>query len=251
MKRLIIFGCICVMLIGSVWAAGASNQSAKTSNDERNIKEFPPPGVNPPLTPSEFVWFFGYIPANAYAVHTYAMTNNHEDTVTITKVVPGCDCTFPPRVPIVVPPGETKLLKIGFDTKTYSGETNRDVHIVTDFAENPKMDLYFASVVAYQPRTVRINPPSTVFITGKAKQEFAISNLLDSEVKVRLIVDNDSSMSVSETEFTLDGKESHRIDITPNWDNIMYGPQHNAVTAEFERGEEAFRITIPIKTNKF
>ncbi|MEZ5359159.1 MAG: DUF1573 domain-containing protein [Candidatus Zixiibacteriota bacterium] len=243
MRRLVILGSMFLVLAGLLTAAG--------SNDERNIKEFPPPGVNPPLTPSEFVWFFGYIPANAYVTHNYVMTNNHEDTVTITGVIPGCDCTFPPRTPIVVPPGESRLVKIGFDTKTYSGETNRDIHIVTDYEENPEMDLYFASVVAYQPRTVRINPPSTVFIMGKEKQEFTVSNLLDSDVKVRLILDNDSTLATSVKEFELDGKESQTFTLIPYWKKLPYGPDHNGITAEFERGEEAFRITIPVKTNKF
>lgn len=244
MKYTILFLCLFLIPAVTLGAAGGAD-------DDRNIKEFPPPGVNPPLTPSEYVWFFGYIPRDSYVTHHYAMTNTHEDTVTITDIVPGCDCTFPPRTPIVVPPGETRLVKIGFDTKTYTGETNRDIHIVTDYAENPKMDLYFASMVAYQPRTVRIEPPSTVFIAGKEKQAFTISNLLDNDVTVRLIVDNDSTMNVSDTEFTLDGKESHEFTIMPDWEKLLYGPQYNSVVAEFERGPEVFRVTIPVKTNKF
>ncbi len=245
MKLCLAVGCFLLLACGLAFSADPAQK------DNRNIEEFPPPGVNPPLVPSEYVWFFGYIPKDGWVTHHYSMTNNHEDTVTITKLIPGCDCTQLPRVPIVVPPGESRLIEVGFNTKTYSGETNRDVHVITDFAENPNMDLFFASMVGYQPRTVKVTPPSTVFIAGKEKQTFSVANLLDSEVKVRILIDNDSTMSVTETEFTLDEKESMEFSVLPDWKKLEYGPKYKTIAIEFERGTEIFRVSIPIKSNKF
>ena len=218
--------------------------------DPQNIDKIPPPGVNPPLTPTEFVWFYGYIPAGTWVCHNYGLTNNRKDTVTITQLVPGCDCTQVPKTPIKIAPGETTFIKVQFDTKTYSGETNRDVHVITDYKENPAMDLYFASMIGVHPRTVSIDPPSTVFIAGKDYQTFKVSNLIDESTEVRIIIDNDSTLSVSESTFTLKGKEAKEFTISPLWDKLTYGPSYNCVIVEFIR-KEVFRVSIPVKTNRF
>ncbi|MCK5126552.1 MAG: DUF1573 domain-containing protein [candidate division Zixibacteria bacterium] len=243
MRLTVVLSIIFLLLSGSIYAADPVK-------DSRNIDEFHQPGENSPLVPSEYVWFFGYIPTDGWVAHSFSLTNNHEDTVTILKFIPGCDCTHVPRTPITFAPGETKLVKIDFDTKTYSGETNRDVHVMTDYKVNPNLDLYFASVIGMRPRTVKISPASTVFIAGKEKQTISVINLIDEDVDVKIIIDMDSSLSVSKASFELEGEETVEFDIIPNWDKVGFGPQHYSVTVEFER-EDAFRISIPVKTNKF
>ena len=110
--------------------------------------------------------------------HHYVLHNSNPDTVTILSLVPGCDCTHVPKTPIVIPPGQSHLLEVQFDTRTYFGETNRDVHVVTNHKPNAEMDLYFGSVAARAPGSVTIEPSSTAFILGKNSQAFTIKNLV-------------------------------------------------------------------------
>jgi hypothetical protein len=203
-----------------------------------------------PLIPSEYVWFFGYIPEGAWVSHHFTLQNPHPDTVIITSLVPGCDCTHVPKPPIVIPPGENRLLKVLFDTRTYFGETNRDVHIVTNYAPHPEMDLYFGSIAAGTPGSVAIDPPSTVFIVGKDSQTFTIRNLTGETTQFRLFVDNDSSLTISEDRFSLPGKGEKTITARPVWEKFPTGPSYSSLVMEVIR-TKPFRVTIPIKINKF
>lgn len=233
MKKYIVFLFALILLAGSIGAA-----------DKKS---------NQPLLPldcDEFLWHFGMIPRDAQVSHHYALTNNNEDTVTITEVVSDCDCTRLPKFPIAIPPGETHLFKVQYDTKTYFGETNRDIHLVTDFKPAPEMTIYFTSLASRLPNTIAVTPRSTAFIPGKNSQQFIIENLADDKAEFTLIMDNDSVFTVSETNFKLKGKQKHEIIVSPLWDKIPNGSHYSCIVVEVSR-KERFRVTIPIKINKF
>ena len=209
-----------------------------------------PVASQPPLVPSEQVWIYGYIPKDGWVSHHYFLTNPHKDTITIKELIPGCDCTYLPKGPITIPPGGTYLLESTFDTRTYFGETNRDIHIVTDFAPNPEMDLYFLSVVDRQPGSVEIAPTSTAFIEGKETQTFKIKNLSDDATHFVVHVDNDSLFTVSQNELSSSGKGEVQFTATPIWDRIHAGTTHTCIVVDVIRDKE-LRITIPITVSKY
>jgi hypothetical protein len=204
----------------------------------------------PPLVPSEFNWLFGFIPRDAQVCHHYVLANIHADTVTIERIEPGCDCTHTPRPPVSIAPGESYDFQVLFDTRTYIGQTNRNIRIVTDYEPNPEMYLYFMSAVARAPKTITISPSSTAFIVGKEKQVFTIKNLEDEKTGFTIYIDNDSSLAVSETSFTLKGKAEKEIAVFPIWERVPEGPHYRCLVIEVVR-KEAFRVAVPIKLNKF
>ncbi len=203
-----------------------------------------------PLDPDNFFWQFGMIPRDAQVGHHYALTNNKEKTVTITEIISDCDCTHIPKTPIVVAPGETYMMKVLFDTKTYYGETNRDIHLVTDYEPSPEMTIYFTSLTARLPNTISITPNTTAFITGKDSQMFTIQNLVDEKTGFKVFMDNDSLFTLSESEFTLKGQKKKELTVMPVWDLIPKGPLYTCIVVEVIR-EKSFRVSIPIKINRF
>ncbi len=204
----------------------------------------------PPLTVSENVWLYGFIPKDSWVSHHFVLTNPHAEPVTILTLTPGCDCTHVPRGPVTIPPGKTYLLKVLFDTRTYFDETNRDVHIVTDYRPSPEMDIYFGSIASRSPTTVSVTPPSTAFIPGKSSQEFIIKNLSDETSHFRVFIDNDSTLTVAPDFLTLNAQGEGRIVVTPRWDLFPVGPTYSCLVVEVAR-KQPFRFTIPIKINKF
>jgi hypothetical protein len=209
-----------------------------------------PEPVRLPLEPDQYMWQFGMIPRDGWVSHHYALTNTHEDTVTITEIVNDCDCTHIPKMPVSIAPGDTYLLKVLFDSKTYVGETNRDIHLITDYQPNPEMTIYFTSLTSRLPNTISIDPRSTAFITGKDSQLFTINNLTDEKARFTVYLDNDSILAVSETEFTINGNQSREIKVSPRWDRIPTGAYRSCLVIEVSR-KEAFRVSVPIKVNKF
>jgi len=204
----------------------------------------------PPLVPSEFVWLFGIIPPNAKVSHHYALTNPHDDTVTIVDIKADCDCTAIPKTPIAIAPGDTYLLRAEFDTRSYYGETNRDIEITTDYDPLPKMIVYFSSIASQMPKSLRISPSMTAFIPGKDSQTFTITNLSRQKTTFTVLIDHDSTLKVSETTFEIDGGQSREITIAPIWDRIVPGYTHSCVVLEFTR-DNTYQVSIPIKLNKF
>ena len=203
-----------------------------------------------PLVPSEFFWFYGIVPVDAWVSHHFILANNHADTVTILKLIPGCDCTHVPSPPIVIPPGHKYLLNVQFDSKTYTGEINRDVHIITDFGSRPEMDLYFGSFIGAYLKSVQVMPTSLLFIPGKAEITVGIRNMVEETTNFKLYVDNDSLVTISKAEFSLKGGQKEDIIVTPKLDRVPTGSTYSCLVLEIIR-KDSKRVTIPIKINKF
>lgn len=204
----------------------------------------------PALIPSEQMWVFGMIPQDGRVSHHYHLTNPHKDTVTILKIETDCDCTRAPKGPVAVPPGKSYLLPVIFDTRTYFGQTNRDIRLVTDYAPNPELTLYFTSFTSRLPGSISISPTSTVFIRGKDAQSFVITNVADEKTEFTILVDHDSSLIVSPATFTLGGKQRQEIKVSPLWDRFPKGEHFRCLVVEAAR-KERFRVSLPIKINKF
>ncbi len=205
----------------------------------------------PPLVVSEMIWLFGMMPRDAKVTHHFALTNQHKDTVTILSIDADCECTTVPKGPVAVPPGETYLLKVGFDSKTYFGETNRDIKITTDYDSLPVMVLYISSLAGETPRTLKITPPLTAFIPGKNEQTFTVENLSDMKTDFAVLIDHDSILVPSETEFTLKGKQSHEFTLSPIWDKVPRGYSYSCAVLEFTRADTSYQASIPITLNKY
>jgi hypothetical protein len=205
----------------------------------------------PPLVASEMIWLFGMMPRDAKVTHHFALTNNHRDTVTILSIDSDCECTTVPKGPIAVAPGETYLLKVGFDSKTYYGETNRDIKLTTNYDSLPVMVLYISSLAGETPRTVKITPPLTAFIPGKNEQTFTIQNLSDMKTEFNVLIDHDSILVPSETEFTLKKKQTQDLTLKPVWDKVSKGYSYSCVVLEFTRADTSYQASIPITLNKY
>jgi len=205
----------------------------------------------PPLVASEMIWLFGTLPRDATVTHHFALTNKHKDTVTILSIDADCECTTVPKAPVAVPPGDTYLMKVVFDSRTYYGETNRDIKITTDYDSLPVMVLYISSLVGDIPRTIKITPPLTAFIPGKNEQTFTVENLSDRKTEFAVLVDHDSILVPSETAFTLKGNQSREFTLSPAWDKVPKGSSYSCVVLEFTRADTSYQASIPITLNKY
>jgi hypothetical protein len=81
---------------------------------------------------------FGYVPQHAEISHTFTLRNAGDDTLKITKVIPGCGCTKAPLEKDVLAPGESSNLEIIFSTRKYKGRISKSPKIVTNEGTAPK-----------------------------------------------------------------------------------------------------------------
>jgi hypothetical protein len=205
----------------------------------------------PPFVPSELIWLFGMIPRDATVTHHFALTNPHKDTITILNIDADCECTKVPKTPISIGPGETYLMKVDFDTRSYVGETNRDIKVTTDYDSLPMVVFYFSSLVGQTPRTITITPPVTAFIPGKNEQSFTVENLSDMKTDFTVLIDHDSAIVPSETEFSLRRGKSQELTLRPVWDKVPQGYSYSCVVLEYTRNDTSYQASIPITLNKY
>ncbi len=204
-----------------------------------------PPTTNSFILPQQ-IWDFGAVPKDCIVTHHFPIINPHPDTITIVDFDADCDCTKLPETPIIILPGETKLIKISFDSKTYYGTTNREIGLMTDYPTDSLQSIYFTSVASQLPVTIRISPVSVAFIPGKEVQIITIENLVVTDSECRLRIDNDEILTVSQERFTLGRYEKIEIEVRPVKDKISDQPIYSSLTLEVQR-EDLFRVSIPIK----
>lgn len=78
---------------------------------------------------------FGKVCQRAQVAHTFWIKSVGDDTLRITKVVPGCGCTKAPLQDSVIAPGDSAALEIFFSTKSYRGIVSKRPYLETNAGE--------------------------------------------------------------------------------------------------------------------
>jgi hypothetical protein len=112
------------------------------------------------------------------------------------------------------------------------------------------MYLYFGTFIGPPLKSLTTSPGSLVFIPGKKSQTVSIANTSPETTRIRVLLDNDSAITVDQTEWQLDPGETRDLQVTPIWDRFSTGSHYASIVIEAIR-KETIRTTIPIKVNKF
>ena len=75
---------------------------------------------------------FGKVSQQVTIYHTFWVKSTGDDTLIITKVVPGCGCTKAPIQDTVLAPGDSTRMQIFFSTWQYRGYVIKKPHIITN-----------------------------------------------------------------------------------------------------------------------
>ncbi len=105
---------LCAILIAGLTALAATSSAA------------------PRLVLEESEFDFGYVPQNAKVSHLFVLKSDGDDSLKITKVVPGCGCTKAPLEKAELAPGESTNLEIIFSTKRYTNRITKNPRIETN-----------------------------------------------------------------------------------------------------------------------
>lgn len=102
---------------------------------------------SPRLTLSEAEFNFGFVPQNARITHVFWLHSTGNDTLKITRVVPGCGCTQAPLDKSLIPQSDSGKLEIIFDTQSYQGNVLKVPRIQTNEVQSDKPIRILADVV--------------------------------------------------------------------------------------------------------
>ena len=136
---------------------------------------------------------FGTVPQNSKISHVYHLQNAGDDTLIISKVVPGCGCTKVPLEKSVLAPGEGTAVEIIFSTGQYNGPVTKHPRLETN-ANPSSRNLVFRATVTGRPDSTSpllIRPYkldlSQFGPTVRDQMKFTVSNTSDEEVSLALV----------------------------------------------------------------
>ncbi len=109
--------------------------------------------AGPAIEIPESEFDFGRVCQNAKVAHIFWIKSVGDDTLRVTKVVPGCGCTQAPLRDSVIAPGDSTDLEIFFSTKSYRGPVSKRPHLETN-ASAENMYVKISAVLLSEPDTV-------------------------------------------------------------------------------------------------
>jgi hypothetical protein len=107
---------------------------------------------------SQKTWDFGFIPRGAKVTHNFLLKNVGNDTLKITNVRKSCGCTAAPLRKAVLPPGDTTLLEVTFNSGSYQGSVSKSVYVESSDPIEPFMDVSFLANVSVPAKLLSFDP---------------------------------------------------------------------------------------------
>lgn len=206
--------------------------------------------AGPEIEIAEDEFSFGIAPQHARVSHVFWIKSVGDDTLRITKIVPGCGCTKVPLDKTVLAPGDSTRLEVIFSTRNYTGKVTKAPKIYTNASEERSMVRIYTQVVP-KPDTTRpiVIMPYKLDVTkrfGKAGDQvkFSIKNVSDKPVGMKTIDQPEGYWSLNLPDMIGAG-ESVQVVLTAN-ESAVVKRYEKSFTIELD-DEAKTRFTVPVK----
>ncbi|MFQ6008146.1 MAG: DUF1573 domain-containing protein [Candidatus Zixiibacteriota bacterium] len=206
--------------------------------------------AGPAIEIPEPAFDFGRVCQNAKIAHTFWIKSTGDDTLRITKVVPGCGCTQAPLRDSTIAPGDSTNLEIFFSTKSFRGPVSKRPYLVTN-ASPEHIYVKISAVLLPEPDTVMpisLSPynldVSQFTERPRRKAKFLIQNKGDQDYELTLV---DWSRQYFDVELPQKVKAGETVE------GLVIVHQ-DKINSEFEQSltfeindEKHTRYTLPVK----
>ncbi|MBU0984925.1 MAG: DUF1573 domain-containing protein, partial [candidate division Zixibacteria bacterium] len=182
--------------------------------------------------------------------HVFRLTSAGDDSLLITKVIPGCGCTQAPLEKAELAPGETTNLEIIFSTKRYSNRVTKSPRIETNEG-SPHKNVHITSNVVTRPDSTYpvIVKPYKLDVSqfGEAVRDemtFTLINVAETPLAVKLISHADTFFDIElPSEIPAGGSVSGTLKVLPD---ALGDSFEKSFTFELN-DEQNSRFTVPVK----
>ncbi len=127
---------------------GRTRLTVSASIEEDFSKMTPTQIANAPkLVVDNKICDFGTIKNGVKKSHSYVLTNKGKSNLIIRKIKSNCGCTVAKIDEKIIKPGESKNLKVTFDSVGRSGRQNKSITIITNDPKNNELRLKIKAIV--------------------------------------------------------------------------------------------------------
>ncbi|MFQ5454470.1 MAG: DUF1573 domain-containing protein [Candidatus Zixiibacteriota bacterium] len=207
--------------------------------------------TEPKIAITETTFDFGKTVQHAKVNHTFWIKSTGDDTLVITKVVPGCGCTKAPLMDSVLAPGDSTSLDIIFSTKSYRGYVSKRPYFETNISDEKAYLKIFAELIPEPENMMPISiTPYKLDVSQfsekpRRRAKFLIENKGDRDFDIKLIDGSDKYFDVSLPKSVKAGETVEGM-ITVHKDAIK-NEFEQSLTFEVSNNEELIRYSIPVK----
>jgi Protein of unknown function (DUF1573) len=90
---------------------------------------------------------FGSVPGNSKVEHEFILTNKGKSDLYLRKVSASCGCTVVQPSKTVIPPGDSTLIKVTYNTQGHSGADKKAITVITNDPRKSKSILWIKALV--------------------------------------------------------------------------------------------------------
>jgi len=199
-------------------------------------------------TYDETKYDFGHIAIDYDVYHNYVFENRTGDTLRITDINVSCDCSTVLPSDTIIPPGDTILFKLRFNTKDAFGPTNRSFTVSTDNPKLQKITYQYFSIIGQWFNGIIPKPFSLFFLPGQKAKKVVILNTKLPKISIKKIEQFDNSFSVKPLSSKTVKGDSLELEVKPR-DNLKSGTYRSSFTVYItqDNDDKEMILTIPVK----
>jgi len=128
------------------------------------------------------VYDFGEVLKGSLVIHTFALTNVGDETLTINRVRTSCGCTTTTLSNTSLAPGESVGLESVFDTWGYGGRVLKSIFVESNDPDTPRLTLRLTGVVKEpEPYHIAVGDLNYLFyllIDLREPEDYAVGHLM-------------------------------------------------------------------------
>jgi len=205
--------------------------------------------ADPAIKIPDATFNFGRVAQNAKVGHLFWIKSTGNDTLRVTKVVPGCGCTQMPLKDSVLGPGDSTELEVIFSTKGFKGYVTKAPYIETNVNDEKTYVKIYAECMSEEDSTttVRVVPGrldvSQFRDKPRRKSTFTIINTTDADLEITKILGSPKYFKLSlPTVVKARGKAEGSVEVV---ESMITKDFESAFT--FETSDDSHtRYTVPV-----
>lgn len=200
----------------------------------------------------EQIYDFGHVGIDFNLYHNFAYINHTDKPVRIEDVDVSCDCSTVLPWDSLVPPGDTAVFTLIFNTRDYFGPTNKSFTVYTDDPTATEVKYYYRSIVGQWLEGIKPSIISLFFLPGKESAKVSIPNRMFEEIWLTEVKVFDTTVSV-ET-ITDSAKKGQMLEFeVRTHPNLGKGTHYSSLTLKVAKqgAEKPTTCSIPVKTVRY
>ncbi len=191
---------------------------------------------------------FGHVGIDYRLACDYLIISHRPDTLTISELIPDCDCTHIWTDDSTLTPGDTIRIKSTFSTKDYYGPTGRPFSIYFNEPRTPVLVFWQRAIVGQWHYGLKPDPISLFFLPPHKPHRVTVRNEDHKSITVAFRQQVDTLFNVTILEDQASRGEDVEIEVTPR-PNLMKGTYHSNFSLEVsvKGGARPAILTVPVK----